>query len=113
MLTAEVLKEAQEGVCSRNRKNSTLSRRRRRNVPVQRRNGHAEVLGYVLGRNLRGRQDCSEVQVVGEHHVAVNPKKSSSPRSAQRNTKKNRVVETIFADTRFTRGVKAEVFTSH
>ena len=45
-----------EGVASENGKNRTLSLCRGWHPAVQRRNGHAEVLGHVLGRYATGQQ---------------------------------------------------------
>lgn len=47
---------AEEGVASENGKNRTLSVRRCWNPAIQRRNGHAEVLGNVLGWHTAGQQ---------------------------------------------------------
>ena len=44
------------GVASENGKNRTLSLCRGWHPAVQRRNGHAEVLGHVLGRYATGQQ---------------------------------------------------------
>ncbi|HAU4360079.1 TPA: hypothetical protein F6V52_28770 [Klebsiella oxytoca] len=44
------------GVASENGKNRTLSVRRCWNPAIQRRNGHAEVLGNVLGWHTAGQQ---------------------------------------------------------
>lgn len=46
----------QLGVASENGKNRTLSVRRCWNPAIQRRNGHAEVLGNVLGWHTAGQQ---------------------------------------------------------
>ena len=45
-----------KGVASENGKNRTLSVCRGWHPAVQRRNGHAEVLGHVLGRHAAGQQ---------------------------------------------------------
>ena len=47
---------AENGVASENGKNRTLSVRRCWNPAIQRRNGHAEVLGNVLGWHTAGQQ---------------------------------------------------------
>ncbi|STU68376.1 Uncharacterised protein [Klebsiella pneumoniae] len=49
-------RQSQGGVASENGKNRTLSVRRCWNPAIQRRNGHAEVLGNVLGWHTAGQQ---------------------------------------------------------
>lgn len=53
---APTLEKVMSGVASENGKNRTLSVRRCWNPAIQRRNGHAEVLGNVLGWHTAGQQ---------------------------------------------------------
>ena len=55
-LNSDCTKTEKEGVASENGKNRTLSVRRCWNPAIQRRNGHAEVLGNVLGWHTAGQQ---------------------------------------------------------
>src|SRR5574337_1663656 len=60
---------ALQGVSSRNGKNRTLelSVRRGRHPAIQRRNGHAEVPGYVLGRDAAGQQFLGRFDLAVRH----------------------------------------------
>ena len=54
-------------VVSENGLQSTLSVRRGRNPAVERRNGYAEVLGYVSGRDATGQQLLSRLDLAVCH----------------------------------------------